>query len=256
MNKLRNIIAATVALGLIAGGCGEAQYDQPEGRVVIRVGGVSSGYLPTKTDAGAAAAIIATTAPTGTPTLTLQSTSNAARSYEVRPGVPVSLPYDTYTVAGRYVPTKKGDTLRGAVYGEPRYRVSATIEVVPDKGEYEVPAEYECFALLIDYATTRRYTHLTANLDPTDFTMFTTSGDMGIAYIYVSSEWAQYRNRITAYPTDEAEHEPTEYALVTNRNYDGYYVENGKWYCFSPAHVATESGALGVVLPEWEAGQL
>lgn len=30
MNKLRNIIAATVALGLIAGGCGEAQWPEWE----------------------------------------------------------------------------------------------------------------------------------------------------------------------------------------------------------------------------------
>lgn len=251
------LIAATVALGLIAGGCGEANPDQPQGgEVLITIGGVASGDLATKTDGDAVATIIKTTAPTGTPTLSLQSTTNAARSYTVTPGVPVNLPYDTYTVTGRYVPSKRGDTMRGAVYAEPRYKVAATIEVVPDKGEYSVPAEYECFALVIDYATTKRYTHLTSNMDTVDFTLFATSGDMGIAYIFVSSEWGQYRNRITAYPTDEAEHEATEYALVTNRNYDGYYVQNGKWYCFSPAAVETESGALGIELPEWEAGQL
>ena len=221
--------------------------------VIINIGGVQSGYM-TKTDATNVLALLNSTAPTGVPTLSLQSTTNNKRSYEVTPGTPINLPYDTYTVTGRYVPAKKGDTIRGAVYGEPRYSISSTIEVVPDKGEYEVSAIYECFALVIDWATTKKYTHIGKDMNVTDFTLFTGSGDLGVAYIFVSSEWGDYANKITAYPTDEAEHEATEYRLVTNRNYDGYFVEYGKWYCFAPAAVETESGSLSVKLPEWEAG--
>lgn len=223
------------------------------GNVIINIGGVESGNI-TKTDADNVSAILRTTAPSSVPVLTLQSTTNDKRSYEVTPGVPVSLPYDTYSVSGRYTPTKVGETFRGAVYHEPRYNVSATIEVIPDKEEYEVPATYECFALIIDWATTRRYTHVGKDTNVADFTLFSGSGDLGVAYIFVSSEWNEMANRITAYPTDEAEHEPTEYRLVTNRNYDGYYIEYGKWYCFAPAAVETESGTLGIKLPEWTSG--
>lgn len=223
--------------------------------VTITIGNVLSGDI-TKTDADNVAAILRTTAPSGVPTLTLQSTTNTKRSYEVTPGIPVNLPYDVYNVSGRYVPSKVGDTFRGSVYHEPRYNVSSTIEIIPDKDEYEVPATYECFALVIDWATTVKYTHVGKDTNVADFTYFAGSGDLGVAYIFVSSEWNEMANRITAYPVDEAEHEPTEYRLVTNRNYNGYYVENGKWYAFAPAAVETESGVLGVKLPEWVAGTL
>ena len=249
---MKRILFLTLFLSALFAGC---RKDSTIGyrEVVINIGGVQSGYM-TKTDATNVLALLNSTAPTGAPTLSLQSTTNNKRSYEVIPGTPINLPYDTYTVSGRYVPAKKGDTFRGAVYGEPRYSVSSTIEVVPDKGEYEVSAIYECFALVIDWATTKKYTHVGKDMNVADFTLFTGSGDLGVAYIFVSSEWGDYANKITAYPTDEAEHEATEYRLVTNRNYDGYFVEYGKWYCFAPAAVATESGSLSVKLPEWDSG--
>lgn len=251
---IKRIFISLVAVMLVITGC---KKDSTVGsrEIVITIGGVQSGYM-TKTDAANVLALLNSTAPTGVPTLSLQSTTNNKRSYEVTPGTPINLPYDTYTVTGRYVPAKKGDTIRGAVYGEPRYSVSSTIEVVPDKGEYEVSATYECFALVIDWATTKKYTHVGKDMNVADFTLFTGSGDLGVAYIFVSSEWGDYANKITAFPTDEAEHEATEYRLVTNRNYDGYFVEYGKWYCFAPAAVATESGSLSIKLPEWSAGTL
>lgn len=251
MKKL--VLISFILLGFFCGCSKERVSGSRE--VVINIGGVSSGSM-TKTDTDNVAALLRATAPTSVPTLSLKSTTNTARSYEVTPGKAINLPYDTYTVTGRHVPAKKGDTFRGVVYNEPRYSVSATIEVVPDKGEYEVSAMYECFAVVIDWATTKKYTLVGKDTNVADFTLFVGSGDLGVAYIFVNSEWGEIANRVTAYPTDEAEHEATEYRLVTNRNYEGYFMEYGKWYCFAPAAVETESGSLSVKLPEWEAGTL
>lgn len=251
---IRTIAVLAVALGICAS-CGKVDQPAGCGTVTINIGGVLTGEI-TKTDADAVAAVLRSTAPSGVASLTLQSTTNSKRSYQVTPGVPINLPYDIYTVTGRYTPAKVGDTFRGVVYHEPRYNVSATIEVIPDKDEYEVPATYECFALIIDWATTLRYTHVGKDTNVADFTFFAGSGDLGVAYIFISSEWGEMANKITAYPVDEAEHEATEYRLVSNRNYAGHYIEYGKWYALSPAAVETEAGALGVRLPDWIAGTL
>ena len=44
--------------------------------------------------------------------------------------------------------------------------------------------------------------------------------------------------------------------FVTNRNYDGIYVENGKWYCLNPESVATTSGDLSINYPKWAEGSI
>lgn len=220
--------------------------------VTFSIGNIRSGELGTK---GTPASILSVTAPTGTPALTVASTTNKVRTYTATPGTPVSLPCDTYHVTGRYIPTKTADILRGAAYQEPRYRLDAQLTITDGQDSYAVPAQYECFAVIADLAEIDHYTHSDPNASQVEMP-YKVSDGFGVLYVYCNSAWtSSYCYRITAYPTDTAEHEARQYALITSGT-GGVLVENGKWYAFCAAEVDKQSGNIGTSLPEWEAGTI
>ena len=238
------IIAATVA----AVAC--AETPQPsEQTIILAIGGVQSGEI-----VKSATDILSATAPKGVPTLTLIS-EDGQHSYTATAGTPLSVRLGKYTVQGEYVT----DALKsippfGFAYAEPRYKIASEIEVTEGKTEYEVAAVYDCFALLIDYATTEKYRATNASGNWEDVGCLTRIGDKGVAYIWTPGASAKGACKISAVPTDKETNEETAFDIAWKAGLEGVQLENGKWYLFSAGAAPRESGDIGIDLPEWEAG--
>ena len=238
------IIAATVA----AVAC--AETPQPsEQTIILAIGGVQSGQI-TK----GATDILSATAPSSTPTLTLVS-EDGEHTYTATPGVPLSVRLGRYTITGNYIPeTLKSIPPFGFAYAEPRYKVASTIEVVEGQEGYEVSGEYDCFALLIDYATTEKYRATNASGNWEDVGCLTRIGEHGVAYIWTPGASAKGACKISAVPTDTETYEETAFDVAWKKGAEGLQLENGKWYLFSAGAAPRESGNIGIDLPGWEAG--
>lgn len=220
--------------------------------VIFQVGGIRTGEIATK--AGSPNAILSATAPTGELSLKIVSTTNQARKYTAQPGVPVSLPADTYQVTGEYIPAAAAQVWHGTAYKEPRFSISSTIEVTEAESTFTIPARYECFALVIDFQECAKYRHTNANITQEDITQWATLDDMGVLYVSCVSAWnSSIPYTIQAFPVDTAEGEMQSYSLITSGT-GGKVVENGKWYCFSPGKVDKLSGTIATSFPAWEDG--
>lgn len=224
------------------------------GLQTIQIGleGVYMGDI-TKVQQTAIPPAITATMPKGSISFTLTSTKAAERTYNVALGESVTIPIDEYRVTAKYRPQEKARTYKnGIIYAEPRFNVDEVINVTNLQSEYNVDAVFDCWALVIDASQSKKYQQLGYSVEMEDFSWFTYTGDIGVAYIY--GTWTTDAYRLTAYPKEEVGHEPKTYRIVTDRNYEGVYVENGKWYCFGPAEVEDASGAMGVNYPEWTEG--
>jgi hypothetical protein len=132
--------------------------------------------------------------------------------------------------------------------------VDETINVTNLQRDYSVTAAYKCWCLVIDATETKKYQHKGYSYDMEDFNLFTWSGDIGVAFI--NGTWTDSPYAITAFPKVELGHEPKTYKVVTDRNYEGVYVEDGKWYLFGAAEVEDASGAISISFPEWGQGTI
>lgn len=224
----------------------------PLASVVFSVGGIQTGDIATK---GGAAELLAATAPTGFPMLTLTSTTNAARKYTATIGEPVALPLDTYNITGTYSPATTQTLFRSKAMAEPRYKISTTITISEGTTSYTLPATYDCFALIIDYSQAARYDYYDQTTSWTTINAFTDADGYGVAYINVTDWSGSLTFNMRVYPVETAEHEMAAYVLANKTTSGCTLVENGKWYVFSPNAVSKQSGDLGVTLPEWTAGQ-
>ena len=248
---LFNIMAAL----LIVTGCTKPQGAET-GLQSIRIGfsGVGTGSMTKTQQAGISAAIKATF-PTDGITFTLTSTKAAERTYSVALGAEVVVPIDEYKVTCNYRPQEKGKTYKnGSVYAQPRFVVDETINVTNLQSDYSVTAVYKCWALVIDATETKKYQHKGYSYDMEDFSLFTWSGDIGVAFI--NGTWTDSPYKVTAFPKVELGHEPKTYSIVTDRNYEGTYVQDGKWYMFGAAEVEDASGAISISFPDWEQGTI
>ena len=226
----------------------------PYQEVSISINGVQSGKL-TRASASSVLDVIEGLFPSTGITFKLTSTTNSSRVYNIDLGESLSIPLDTYEVTARYRPYVIGNTFKnGDITQSPRFSVQSTITITSAQSNYVVDAIYECWALVIDYTTCSKYRHLGYSYSEEDFTYFATSGNLGVAFIH--GEWTDSPYTITAVPKSIELYEPKTYSFVTNRNYNGIYVENGKWYCLSAANVETTSGELSVNYPEWTEGDL
>ena len=228
----------------------ETQYQE----VSISINGVQTGRF-TKASSSSILNVIEEMFPTSGVTFKLTSTTNSSRVYNIALGESLSIPLDTYTVTARYKPYVVGNTFKnGEITQSPRFSVESTITVTSSQSNYVVDAIYQCWALVIDYTVCSKYRHLGYSYSEEDFTYFATSGNLGIAFI--NGEWTDSPYTITAVPKSTEFHEPKTYSFVSNRNYDGIYVENGKWYCLNPESVATTSGDLSINYPKWTEGSI
>ena len=238
-----------IAVLIIAASCNE--ITPPTATVCINIGGVRSGAITKSIDEVGAA--LAATAPSATPTLTLQSTEVALRKYTATPGESVTVPVGEYRVTASYQPAVVGDASGNNIYKTPSYKVDETIIVTEGADEYTVTASYDCFALVIDYDECEAYRH-NQYQQMVDFAFFTKTGTVGVAYIGLEYLWGSINYRLIVVPKDKVEHEETEYHIVATDGYSGVKVEAGKWYSFSPNGVTTTSGSIGISTPEWVRG--
>ena len=220
--------------------------------VTFNLGGVRTGSIATK---GSVDAILTATAPPGALQLTITSTTNASRIYHANIGQAVNLPIDTYHVTGEYIPQVAVAVWHGNAYQEPRYLVDAQLTIQEGQDSYTLEAQYNCFALVIDFAECAKYGHTNSKSSPEDITAWAMQDGMGVLYVNCIAAWtATSGYTIYAYPVDTAEKEMQAYTLVM-AGAGGYPVEYGKWYCFTPAEVDKQSGSLSTSFPAWVPGQ-
>lgn len=218
-----------------------------EQTIIVKISSIQIGSL-TKVDPSGA---FEATTPTAIPDLTLQSTSIPARKYTVSNGEAVTVPLDTYQVTGSYSPIQEGAVQGGSVYSRPPFSVSGEITVVTGRDTYSVPAIYDCFALVLDPDLTEKY-----RIRNTAGSMFDLPWVFGssVKVAYIQATWTFPAMTLQSVPVDLANYETTSYGLVTDKSYEGFLVENGKWYCFTPNGVETNSGTIGIDFPQWEQG--
>lgn len=249
MKQLSTIIALAT---LILAGC--AKETAPEGyqTITIGFGGVSTGSI-TKAAQADAMAVIKATFPTTGIMFNLKSTADPSRSYNVYMGQEVTLPIDEYRVTMSYKPEVLSNTYKnGDIMQQPKFHVDEVIQVSNLQTSYAVSVVYDCWAMIIDRNDTKKYQHLGYSTYMEDFLWFKYTDNMGVAFI--SGEWGADPYRIVAYPTVELGHEAKTYNIVTNRNYEGVLVENGKWYCFGSETVEDASGTIALSFPTWQQG--
>lgn len=223
--------------------------DPPTATVRINVGGVRSGAITKSVDEALSA-----TAPTGTITLELQSTTTSIRRYTTTAGSEITVPIDEYRVTGTYAPTAIADAYYCNAYTQPKYTVDGTIRVTEGTESYTVDASYDCFALLIDLTDAEGLKHRNGD-EWRDTDYLTTVGNYGVAYIDFASNWSAsnpYRLRVVA--ADKEHHEDAEYRLAHSATSTIIAVERGKWYLLGSNEVTSQSGSIGINLPEWTQG--
>ena len=151
-------------------------------------------------------------------------------------GADVTLLTGQYQVTGRYEPYG-WEVEIGTLHQEPTYVVSDEVDVRVGKSSYQVSAEYDCWALIID---TQEVNSVFGNdQELTDFV-----GIDRYKVLYLEGcleEWT-----LTIIPEDMELYDVTEFKMGSQ--------ENGKWYCYHPGNAVTV-GRFGVSLPEWIEGE-
>lgn len=193
------------------------------------VTGVESGSMvkSTATDA------LSDTRPTDPVTLRI---SGGDVDVNVQSGTNVQLLTGTYQVTGRY-DLFGWDLEVGHVSIEPVYVVDDEVDVRVGTTSYQVDAEYECWALIID--TQEVNSAFGGDEELTDW-----AGIGRYKVLYMSGcleEWT-----LTIIPEDMELYDMTEFQMGAQ--------ENGKWYMYHPGNAVTV-GNFGVGLPEWTEGE-
>ena len=151
-------------------------------------------------------------------------------------GSNVQLLTGTYQVTGRYEPFG-WDLEIGHVSVEPVYVVDDEVDVRVGVGSYQVEAEYECWALIID-------TQEVNSVFGGDEELEDWAGTGRYKVLYLSGcldEWT-----LTIIPEDMELYDMTEFQMGAQ--------ENGKWYMYHPGNAVTV-GRFGIGLPEWMEGE-
>lgn len=151
-------------------------------------------------------------------------------------GENVTLLTGNYQVSGRYEPY--GWELEiGTLHYEPTYVVSDEVDVRVGKSSYQVSAEYDCWALIID---TQEVNSVFGN--DQEITGFVGIDRYKVLYL----EGCLEKWTLTIIPEDMELYDATEFKMGSQ--------ENGKWYCYHPGNAVTV-GMFGISLPEWEEGE-
>lgn len=232
-------------MALLVCGCATEKEEQyQEIRLMV------SGVIGTKSAGDAVNAL----APTGAATLRLQGVDVATRVYDVAAGESVRVPLGVYRVSGAYVPTEVGRACYSSLYYEPSYVVSGDIVVQSGVGEYSVGAEYDCFAVVVDYSDVASVQHSNNGSDFTVFTTLKREGDYGV--VFMQSQSASLAWHLRVYPQDEAGREMRQYVLARSGGSGRVAVEDGKWYLLTTREVDKEDGIIDVILPSWQQGEV
>lgn len=252
-----------VAVAVLALACSVREggvQNSKEIEVRFNVSGVRSGTIATKSvEDGTVEAALAATGATGVPQLELQSLEVGGRHYTVSVGETVSIPIGTYSVMGRYVPAQKVTTIHdNGVYREPEYVVSAEVEIREGVTSYDVPASYDCWALVVDKSDVSGVNWKDSFLqDWRTLSVPDASGGLGVLYVSTQASWEGTAPTYWKFdPKDEVNNESREYMIVTRSNNNGYMVVRpGRWYLFGTNAVEREDGEIGITLGGWQKGE-
>jgi hypothetical protein len=237
--------------------CTKEQVSEAERSSVVTfsIPGVSSGSISTKASLDDITAALVATQPTATPTLTIRSTADNSVSYTAEVGTPISLPFGTYTVTGKYTAKNIGGCLAGYVYKNPCYSVSQTIEVEEGTTALSLSATYTSFALVLDTDECSGYKHYQSNNTYSNIEDWAEVGKIKIVYITPNETVEDYKlYKLKALPADETIYEPREYSMISGEKAGFIHIATGKWYKFSPRSTQAEIGDIGIGFPEWEQG--
>lgn len=220
--------------------------------VRFSVSGVESGAM-TKTLAEDVLVALSASAPTIAPYITLTSTTNPARVYEVRTGQTYTIAVDTYSVSGTGGGSDyAGVYLNGKVYPQSRYVVSDTVTITEGEDSYSLSASYNCFALVFDKTSVSELQVLDGG-GKSYLTPSFLGGDENYGVLFFVGNWTPGQPlRVKAVPVDSVNYEERIYTVA----YGGgnVNVENGYWYLLSPSAIDVTSGGFGVTLPAWGQG--
>jgi len=151
-------------------------------------------------------------------------------------GSNVQLLTGTYQVTGRYNPYGWNIEI-GRLHMTPTYVVSDEVDVRVGTMNYQVEAEYDCWALIID---TQEVFSVFGNND--EMEGFVGGGRYKVLYLEgCLDEWT-----LTIIPQDMELYDMTEFQMGAQ--------ENGKWYMYHPGNAVTV-GNFGIGLPEWMEGE-
>lgn len=239
----RAILGICAAL-LICGCVAEKEEQYQEIRLMV------SGVIGTKSAGDAVNAMV----PTGVATLRLQGVDVATRVYDVAAGESVRVPLGVYRVSGAYVPTEVGRACYSSLFYEPSYVVSGDIVVQSGVGEYSVGAQYDCFAVVVDYGDAARVEHSNGADAFVALSTLKREGDYGV--VFMQSQSASLAWYLRVFPQDEAGREMRQYILARSGGAGKVAVEDGKWYLLSTREVDKEDGVIGVILPGWQQGEV
>ena len=243
-------VVLMIAVAVLGWGCtAQRDADVVYQDVELRVSGVRSGEIATRSVAD----VLDATAPSGIPTLRLESVDVSTRVYSVSPGESVSVPVGRYRVSGNYTGEKVGTANGNGLYQEPSYAVSGEIDVVPGVSQYTVSAAYDCAAILVSEESVSRVTHYYEGAsDYVDLAVFKHVGGYGVLYMRLAYNINWY---VRVYPQDVVNQESRLFNLVSGKVQSGtVFVERGRWYLLSPSDVERQEGDIVIDLPDWSEG--
>lgn len=239
--KKRLLLA--VAFAAIAASCTKTG-GETERLVSVRFEySTDSGRFPTK----GIADVILSTLP---PALPLTLTDGSGNTWDVYTGQEVTLPVGTYSVDGGHAP-EAAQYISGTnryTSHSPAITVSDEVEIVEGVSEYRVRATYGSAAVGVLPSEVSSWTAVfkgaaeAVNCLKTDdlWLVFLNGNLTGASSFYttIATPWGATK----------------EYKLYTNSgDTGGILAESGKWYILHPDAV-TQSGTLGLDLPEWTDG--
>lgn len=246
---MKRLPLALIALGAVVAPVSCTKQDanpSPEYvTITLSLDAGDSGRFPTK---GISEEIAATLPEQMTITLTNKASGEA---FECTTGMACRIPVGTYTAFGRTAPE-----VRQEIYGTTHYTSAAPLVVVEQdldvtegKTSYSVTAEYRCFALVANRSDVAGW-QVKSNGEWTALEKSTTSE---IWWTFVVGDYdAEHPLRTMVILPDNSGLDYTFY--TSNLQEGGLLAEWGKWYLLRPGSSTMQTGSLGLVLPEWTAG--
>lgn len=183
-------------------------------------------------------------------TLTL-SNKVSGETFEVTTGTPIYMPTGTYSVVGRTAPTARQYIYGTTHYtsGEPLVVVEDELEITSATTNYSVTAGYRCFVVAVNSGEVRNWTLQTGESWPA----VTKTEGTGVWWTFVIGDYDYdhpFRTMVTF--TDG---EVLDYKFHTrDASAGGIIADFGKWYLLRQAGGTPQTGAIGLHLPEWTAG--
>ena len=237
--KKKGIITAIAGMALIAGCTKEAQ-PTPTQAVTFGIDRITSGLMDTK---ATTAELLEQAAPKRYPVLYVESTTDRSFGMEVTVGETVELPIASYRVTASYNPRGIGSAGGYTLTTEPPYHIDETVEVKAGQESVALTGVFDCWALVIDYATTAQY-RMDGDFHASDFVK-SSDGTKGV--LFVDTRPAGMDWTLTVFPVDAVNYLETDYR-VGNK-------PAGRWYCFGAEQKTVQEGSFRVSFAEWEEGE-